>query len=60
MFAHNSGRTSNSNACTILVEVNCPLVGEGANDHSSDVGGAYNQWSDVGGEVAILKHVNFE
>ncbi len=43
MFAHNSGRTSNSNACTILVEVNCPLVGEGANDHSSDVGGAYNQ-----------------
>jgi hypothetical protein len=43
-----------------LVEVNCPLVGEGANDHSSDVGGAYNQLSDVGGEVVILKHVNFE
>ncbi len=25
-----------------LLEVNCQLVGKGANDHSSDVRGAYN------------------
>ncbi len=43
-----------------LVEVNCLVVGEGANDHSNDVGGAYNQLNDARGEVAILKHVNFE